>query len=200
MLGCHLSDHCVRAVPNLVGRRLHRHIPSRQQAHTHRARPDVGRIKRGRTTPADQPVILAHRSWLRIAPQPAKAFSGLVVTLRQGPAWRSPSLTRETQQFRSRCRVRHSVSEKAAPGCPGTFCSGADRSLSVWQGDLSHEGWSGGLRGRFSCFGGLERFRMLVTTPGRSKGASVIARSRARRSIRPWRRTGSRISGESEDA
>src|SRR5882762_11307727 len=32
----------------------------------------------------------------------------------------------------------------------------------------------------------------------RSKRGSAIARSRARRSIRPWRRTGSRISGESD--
>jgi hypothetical protein len=32
------------------------------------------------------------------------------------------------------------------------------------------------------------------------QGSSVTARSRARRSTRPWRRTGSRISGESERA
>jgi hypothetical protein len=45
--------------------------------------------------------------------------------------WRSPSLTKETQQFRSRCRVRRSVSEaEGRAGWHGTFSSSADRSLT----------------------------------------------------------------------
>ncbi len=79
-----------------------------------------------------------------------------------------PNFTKETKQFASSCRVRRSVSE--TEGRPG--CPGT--------------------------FCRLERIRMLVMTPGRSKGGSAIARSRAQRSTRPWRRTGLRISGESE--
>src|SRR6266852_1156627 len=37
-----------------------------------------------------------------------------------------------------------------------------------------------------------------VTIRGQSKDGSVIARSRALRTIRAWRRTGSRISGKTE--
>src|SRR5258708_33535749 len=37
------------------------------------------------------------------------------------------------------------------------------------------------------------------TTPGRFRDGSVIARSRARQSIRPWRRTGLGISGGASD-
>jgi hypothetical protein len=51
-----------------------------------------------------------------------------------------------------------------------------------------------------TCFAMLAVMRLPTRgmTPGRSKGGSGIGRSRARRSIRPWRRTGLRISGRSE--
>jgi integrase len=83
------------------------------------------------------------------------------------------------------------VSERGTPFTTAGFARMIERAAVVPASNL---------RLTRTCFAMLAVMRLPTRgmTPGRSKGGSGIGRSRARRSIRPWRRTGLRISGGSE--